>query len=187
MYARVSDINNDFDLLRGSARQCDNQNTEHSGMSLISSHDAAPSLSSSFLVGNNSEHMRGATLNSDSVQEGSFRHSHSRHSLGAHASATCSAGMLPPIHSNPFDTGLLNTTSGLPLQGGGPGFTDIEGGNNTNMLDCNATPGIQARQGAPEPSDHQPVLKKSATSSMPQVLPSPCCVLLAKVPFLLLF
>lgn len=164
------DMNSDFDLLRGTVPSFDSQNNE-SGFSLNNSRGARLSLCSDFLGGSPSND---ASHNGNPSQENGFGRSLPRHSLGVHASATCSAGMLPPVsgglQSNPFDTGLLHTAQGFPLQGGFSGLSGMDDGN-MNMLTCSGVPGTHAQQQAsPEgPQAMRTARTLPGTISLPQV------------------
>ena len=172
MYDNVADVNSDFDLLRA-ATPCDNQDNEHSGVSLSSSHGARLSLGNGFMGGGSCGSLNDACNNNNSPSPScSLRHSLPRHSLGVHASATCSAGMLPPIsgglHSNPFDTGVIHSAPGYTMQGGLPAISEIDDGS-MGMLTCSGTPGLRSQPGGADVLQQNASRTRAAAMSMPQV------------------
>lgn len=161
----------DFDLLRGTMPGCDSQSHTQSGISLASSCCAQPPHTFLGTQMDPNSGLQSSRPNS-SDQSRVYETSRARHSIGAHASATCSAGMLPPImadlQSNPFDTGLLHSTRGSPFQEGVSGVPDINEGN-MNLLTCTGVPGMYGHPAVPGRSDLQAV-RNNASASMPQVL-----------------
>ena len=164
LYDSAGELNNDFDLLRA-ATPCENQYNDTSGVSLGSSHCARISHGNGFMDGSCGSLNEMANSPSQSC---TLRNSLPRHSLGVHASATCSAGMLPPIsgglHSNPFDTGVVHNTPGFPMQGGLPAISEIDDGN-MSMLTCSGPPGMRGQTDVLQHNSNT----RDNTMSMPQI------------------
>lgn len=109
------------------------------------------------------------------LQPGNFRASNPCHSLAEHASATCSAGMLPPIsggfQSSPFETGIFQAPQGSPGQDSFGNLPAIDE-NNINLLTCTGVPGMHMdqRRAMSESGEQQAAHPYHGTVSMPQVL-----------------